>query len=84
LKPDEHRTETYTASGFLVRDTEPADLIHGIRVDALLSPVITRRLITEFIARSPAVAPAPGLETLTSRERGAGGRGAGRSRPQQR
>jgi DNA-binding NarL/FixJ family response regulator len=61
------------ASGFLVKDTEPADLLHGIRVaargDALLSPVITRRLIGEFIARSPAVTPGPGWDTLTSRER---------------
>ena len=35
------------ASGFLVKDTEPADLLHGVRVaargDALLSPAITRR-----------------------------------------
>jgi DNA-binding NarL/FixJ family response regulator len=72
---DEHVLDALRAgaSGFLVKDTEPADLLHGIRVaargDALLSPAITRRLIAEFVARSPATAPAAGLETLTSRER---------------
>jgi DNA-binding NarL/FixJ family response regulator len=61
------------ASGFLVKDTEPADLLHAIRVaargDALLSPAITRKLITEFIARAPAAEASAGLEVLTSRER---------------
>ena len=72
---DEHVVEALRAgaSGFLVKDTEPADLIHGVRVaargDALLSPALTRRLIAVFVARSPAMVPAPGLETLTSRER---------------
>jgi DNA-binding NarL/FixJ family response regulator len=65
------------ASGFLVKDTEPADLLQGIRVvargDALLSPSVTRRLITDLAAR-PA-APAAGaagdraLSVLTDRER---------------
>ncbi|MBG0826683.1 response regulator transcription factor [Planomonospora sp. ID67723] len=60
------------AGGFLVKDTEPADLLQGVRVaargDALLSPAITRRLIGEYVARRPATSPA-GLEVLTNRER---------------
>jgi DNA-binding NarL/FixJ family response regulator len=47
------------ASGFLLKDTLPADLLTAIRVvaagDALLAPSITRRLISEF-ARNPALA----------------------------
>lgn len=63
------------ASGFLVKDTEPAELLRGIRAvasgDALLSPGVTRRLIGEFASRSrPTAAPAAGrLEALTDRER---------------
>jgi len=60
------------ACGFLVKDTEPADLLHGIRVaargEALLSPSITRRLIDEFVSRRPEPA-AGGLPELTNRER---------------
>ncbi len=62
------------ASGFLLKDTPPADLLAAIRVvaagDALLAPGITRRLIAEFARRpDPArVAPAA-LEALTERER---------------
>ena len=60
------------ACGFMVKDTEPADLLHGVRVaargDALLSPAITRRLIGEYVALRPE--PAPGaLDVLTNRER---------------
>src|SRR6476469_357687 len=44
------------AAGFLVKDTEPGDLLRAVRVaaagDALLSPGVTRRLIGEFAARS--------------------------------
>ena len=44
------------ASGFLVKDTEPAELLRGVRAvadgDALLSPGVTRRLIAEFANRS--------------------------------
>jgi DNA-binding NarL/FixJ family response regulator len=44
------------ASGFLVKDTEPAELLHAVRVvhrgDALLSPAVTRSLIAEFAARA--------------------------------
>jgi DNA-binding NarL/FixJ family response regulator len=61
------------ASGFLVKDTEPAELIHGVRVvargDALIAPSITRRLIAEFTARAPQPDPGPRLRTLTRRER---------------
>ncbi len=62
------------ASGFLVKDTEPAELIQAIRVaargDALLSPSVTRRLITD-LARRPERPPVSGqvLSTLTVRER---------------
>jgi DNA-binding NarL/FixJ family response regulator len=46
----------FGASGFLVKDIEPADLIHAIRVvhrgDALLAPVVTRTLIEEFALRA--------------------------------
>jgi DNA-binding NarL/FixJ family response regulator len=61
------------ASGFLVKDTEPADLLTAVRVaargDALLSPGITRKLISEFVARSPHQGPVVGLDELTKRER---------------
>ena len=61
------------ASGFLVKDIEPGDLLRGIRVaakgDALLSPAITRRLISEYVSRPPETLPAAGLEVLTNRER---------------
>ena len=50
------------ASGFLVKDTEPGDLIQAVRAaargDALLSPGVTRRLIAEFAARAEAPRPA--------------------------
>jgi DNA-binding NarL/FixJ family response regulator len=61
------------ASGFLLKDTEPADLLQALRVvmrgDALLSPAVTRRLIGEFIARPPDALAAAGMEALTNRER---------------
>ncbi len=62
------------ASGFVVKDTEPAELLHAIRViaggDALLSPGVTRRLIADIAARRPRqTAPHPALDELTSRER---------------
>ncbi|MFG3697289.1 response regulator [Micromonospora sp. NPDC047620] len=61
------------ATGFLVKTIEPADLLHAVRVaargDALLAPSITRKLISEYLAR-PLQAPADStLEQLTSRER---------------
>jgi len=63
------------ASGFLLKDTLPVDLIKAVQVvaagDALISPKITRRLIEEFVNRpDPGVAaPAAVLEQLTERER---------------
>ena len=64
------------ASGFLVKDTEPEDLIRAVRVvargEALLSPSVTRRLITNLAGRGePRRAPAsgPSLARLTERER---------------
>ena len=61
------------ASGFLVKDIEPAELIQSVRVaargDALLAPAVTRRLIEEFVATPPRPAPPPALSTLTDRER---------------
>ncbi|MBT2442057.1 response regulator transcription factor [Streptomyces sp. ISL-36] len=61
------------ASGFLVKDTEPEELLRAVRAvvdgDALLSPGVTRRLIEEFAARSKAPVGATGLDELTERER---------------
>jgi DNA-binding NarL/FixJ family response regulator len=61
------------ASGFLVKDSEPAELIHGLRVvargDALIAPAITRRLIAEFAVRATHPDPGPRLSALTERER---------------
>ncbi len=61
------------ASGFLVKDTEPVDLIRGIQSvaqgDALLSPGVTRRLIAEFASLTRKTATVPELDTLTERER---------------
>ena len=61
------------ASGFLVKDIEPVELLHAVRVvaagDALLSPSVTRRLIAEFTARTPHRHAPPSLEVLTDRER---------------
>ena len=62
------------ASGFLLKDTPPTDLLEAIRVvaagDALLSPRITRRLIEEFARRPEPDRPPPeALAALTERER---------------
>jgi DNA-binding NarL/FixJ family response regulator len=62
------------ASGFLIKDTEPVELIRAVKVvaggDSLLSPGVTRRLIGEFVHRSgPAATPGPVLDVLTDRER---------------
>jgi DNA-binding NarL/FixJ family response regulator len=62
------------ASGFLIKDTEPAELLRAVRVVAaggsLLSPGVTRRVIGEFVARrARRPTPHPGLRTLTERER---------------
>ena len=61
------------ASGFLLKDTQPAELLAALRVvmrgDALLSPAVTRRLVSEFVARPPDAVAAAGMERLTNRER---------------
>lgn len=61
------------ASGFLVKDTEPMELIHAVRVvargDALIAPSITRRLISEIAGRAAKPVPNARLNTLTERER---------------
>ncbi|MER6828512.1 response regulator transcription factor [Streptosporangium sp. NPDC000563] len=61
------------ASGFLVKDTEPAELIQAVRVvaagDALLSPGVTRRLIAEYASRAKEPRHARDLGLLTDRER---------------
>ncbi len=69
------------ASGFLLKDVEPEDLIRAVRVvadgEALLAPRLTRRLIEAFVAGAPAAAQEPAgggparaaVETLTPRER---------------
>ncbi|MEU6805681.1 response regulator transcription factor [Streptomyces neyagawaensis] len=61
------------ASGFLVKDTEPEELVRAVRAvvegDALLSPGVTRRLIAEFAARSKEPSAAASLARLTERER---------------
>jgi DNA-binding NarL/FixJ family response regulator len=61
------------ASGFLVKDTEPAELLAGVRAvargDALLSPGVTRRLIAEFASHARTPGRLPELDLLTERER---------------
>ncbi|WP_306366520.1 response regulator transcription factor [Nocardiopsis sp. CC223A] len=62
------------ASGFLLKDSPPEDLVTAVRVvaegDALLAPAVTRRLIEAFAARSPGRPPAEAarLAALTARE----------------
>ncbi|MER7006229.1 response regulator transcription factor [Dactylosporangium sp. NPDC000555] len=62
------------ASGFLLKDTSPADLLRAIRTvaggGALMSPSVTRTLVREFVTLAPrATTPHPQLRTLTDRER---------------
>jgi DNA-binding NarL/FixJ family response regulator len=62
------------ASGFLVKDTRPVDLLEGIRIiaagEALLSPQVTRKLIAEFARRPQPGRPIPRrLDGVTERER---------------
>src|SRR6476646_5288891 len=61
------------ASGFMLKDIDPPELVRAVRVIAageeLLAPAITRRLVEEFTNRPrPGAAPPPSLETLTARE----------------
>ena len=62
------------ASGFLVKHTQPGDLVRAVREvaagDALLSPSVTRRLIAEFATRPAATTgDVPDMDLLTDRER---------------
>ena len=62
------------ASGFLLKDTEPVELLRGVRLaadgEAFLSPRVTRRLIAELAARPALARPHPEqLDVLTARER---------------
>ncbi|NUP50141.1 MAG: response regulator transcription factor [Catenulispora sp.] len=62
------------ASGFLLKDARPAELVQAVRVvaggEALLAPTATRRLLDRFLATEPTpAAPAGSLEELTERER---------------
>jgi DNA-binding NarL/FixJ family response regulator len=64
----------YGASGFLIKDTKPAELLRAIRLvaggDALLSPSVTRRVVREFATRpTRLLRPHSQLSTLTERER---------------
>lgn len=64
----------YGASGFLIKDTKPAELLRAIRLvaggEALLSPSVTRRVVREFATRpSRVLRPHPQLDALTERER---------------
>src|SRR4029450_9558572 len=62
------------ASGFLLKDVQPAQLVEAIRVgaagDALLAPSVTRRLLERFAATLPerGSGPPPALQALTERE----------------
>ena len=61
------------ASGFLLKDSPPEQLVTAIRVvaggEALLAPSVTSRLIAQFAARAARRAPPPGIDELTARER---------------
>jgi DNA-binding NarL/FixJ family response regulator len=62
------------ASGFMLKDAPPEELLAAIEVvargDALIAPAVTRSVIEEFVRRSPAATPAPPpIEELTERER---------------
>src|SRR4051794_37105290 len=60
------------ASGFLLKDVVPEDLVAAVRVvaggDGLIAPTITKRLIEQFARTAPPSTPPPGLEELTPRE----------------
>jgi DNA-binding NarL/FixJ family response regulator len=61
------------AAGFLVKDTDAAELIRAVRVvaagESLLSPTVTSRVIAEFATRSRTARPVRGIGELTARER---------------
>jgi len=62
------------ASGFMLKDAPPEELLAAIEVvargDALIAPAVTRSVIEEFVRRAPAEAPPPpAVDELTERER---------------
>lgn len=61
------------AAGFLVKDIQPEDFLHAVRVaargDALLAPSITRRLIDRYVTQPPQTSAVAGSRELTDRER---------------
>jgi len=61
------------ASGFLIKDSDPAQMLAAVRVaargEALLSPSVTRRVVAAFTSRSPAGGEVRRVEVLTGRER---------------
>jgi DNA-binding NarL/FixJ family response regulator len=61
------------AAGFLVKDIQPEDLLHAVRVaargDALLAPSITRKLIDRYVTHPPRQDAGAALRHLTTRER---------------
>jgi DNA-binding NarL/FixJ family response regulator len=76
FEPDEYVFDAlrYGASGFLLKDTKPPDLLQAIRLvadgGALLSPSVTRTVVREFATRpAPSARPHPQLDALTDRER---------------
>jgi len=60
------------ASGFLLKDVQPAQLVDAVRIvaggEALLAPTVTRRLLDRFARELPDREPPPALDSLTSRE----------------
>ena len=61
------------AAGFMIKDSEPAELLRAIRLaaagESLLSPSITRRVIETYLTRTPSTVQHPRLGELTERER---------------
>jgi DNA-binding NarL/FixJ family response regulator len=72
---DEHVFDALRAgaAGFLVKDIQPEDFLHAVRVaargDALLAPSITRTLIDRYVSGPGATGAGAGLTELTNRER---------------
>ena len=72
---DEYISEAVRAgaAGFLVKDTEPEELLRAVRVvhdgDALLSPSVTRRIMAQLAVQSRAARPPASLDQITDRER---------------
>ena len=61
------------ASGFVLKDAAPAELVHAVRVvgtgEAILAPAVTRRLLDRFARQGPPAEPPAELRLLTGRER---------------